>query len=413
MKIGIVGGGAAGFFAAITVAEKAPDAEITILEKSSKVLSKVKVSGGGRCNVTNATFENYQLAKNYPRGSKELRKAFDIFSVKDTIRWFEQRGVRLKTEEDKRMFPSTDSSQTIIDCFLREAEKLKIRVLLNHGVQKMMPPSMEQNLFTLTMTNGETLRFNKILIATGGHPSEESYRWLSAIQPIVPPVPSLFTFNLSDHPFKDLPGIAVAKAQAKIAGSKETQEGPVLITHWGLSGPAILRLSAWEARKLHEQKYTFTALINWIPPYEESSLRDELSKIRAESPKKTVRSNPMFLLPKRLWERFTELAAIPADTRWADISQKSLNRLLENLIRNPVHVKGKTTFKEEFVTCGGIDLKNINFETMESRLQPGLYFAGEILDIDGITGGFNFQAAWTTGYIAGNSIAKGKAEKPY
>jgi hypothetical protein len=405
-KLAVIGGGAAGFFAAITAAENNPEAEIFILEKSTKLLSKVKVSGGGRCNVTNATFENYNLIKNYPRGGKELRKIFDQFSVKDTLKWFETRGVKLKTEEDNRIFPITDNSQTIIDCLLREAEKNKIKIFTGYGVKKIIPPSAIHSKFTLKFLDDHELQFDKIVIATGGYPQHASYHWIEELQqPIQSPVPSLFTFNIPDSKFKDLQGISISQANIKLTGVKSEQEGPVLITHWGLSGPGILRLSAWEARRLSEVAYDFSILINLIPEFNEEKIKDYFNQYRTENPKKIISSNPQFQLPKRLWERLMELAGISPSVKWSDISNKSLNKLMEELIRSTIKVKGKTTFKEEFVTCGGIDLKHVDISTMQSKIVPGLFFAGEVLDIDGITGGFNFQAAWSTGFIAGKNLA--------
>jgi len=406
-KLAIIGGGAAGFFAAITAAETDPEAEVYILEKSTKLLSKVKVSGGGRCNVTNATFENYNLIKNYPRGAKELRKIFDQFSVKDTIKWFESRGVKLKTEEDNRIFPITDNSQTIIDCLLRQAEKNKIKILTGYGVKKIISPTSPEHRFTLLFNDHHELQFDKIVIATGGYPQQASYHWIEELkQPIQNPVPSLFTFNIPDSKFKDLQGIAVAQANLKLTGVKSEQEGPLLITHWGLSGPGVLRLSAWEARRLNEVNYDFSILINLVPEFNEEKIKEFFNVYRSENPKKIIVSNPLFQIPKRLWERLVELAGISPTTRWSDVSSKGINKLMEELIRNSVKVKGKTTFKEEFVTCGGVDLSQVNISTLESKITPGLFFAGEVLDIDGITGGFNFQAAWSTGYLAGKSMSK-------
>ena len=402
IKVGIIGGGAAGFFAAINCAEMNPDNEIIILEKSSKLLSKVKVSGGGRCNVTHACFNNNELIKNYPRGSKELKNAFTVFSASHTVEWFKKRGVQLKTEEDGRIFPASNDSQTIIDCFQHEAKKYRIQILLNSPVQKIRK---EDGKFILEV-NGKDLLFDKVLIAAGGYPKLDSYNWIK--QPgheIIPPVPSLFTFNIPHSRFEGLQGISVEKGTVKIMGSKAEQSGPVLITHWGLSGPCILRLSAWEARAFHSLNYNFKTFINWIPEYNEDRLRDYLINHKSEHPKKFVVTNPLFNLPRRLWERITEIAEIEAGIKWGDMPNKKINKLLEELIRSGMEVKGKTTFKEEFVTCGGVSLKDVNFSTMESKKCEGLYFAGEILDIDGITGGFNFQAAWTTGYIAGKAMA--------
>jgi predicted Rossmann fold flavoprotein len=406
MKIAIIGGGASGFFAAITCAETNKNAEVTLFEKSKNLLSKVKVSGGGRCNVTHACFENHVLVKKYPRGSKELKKAFSKFSTTDTIEWFKSRGVKLKTEEDGRMFPITDSSQTIIDCLIRCAEKAGVNILTGAGVRSIQKENAADSRFKLILEN-EIREFDKVLIATGGNPNKDSYQWLAEFgHEIIPPVPSLFTFNIPDSKYEGLMGIAVNNASVKIAGSKAEQTGPVLITHWGISGPAVLRLSAWEARTLNNLNYSFSIQINWIPEYSEEPLREKLNSIRSENPKKIISVNPLFGLPKRLWERLVSIAQIPEELRWLDISNKLLNKLIEELLRSTLITKGKTTFKEEFVTCGGISLKDINMDTMESLKCRGMYFSGEIIDIDGITGGFNFQAAWTTGFIAGQSISE-------
>lgn len=403
LKIAIIGGGAAGFFAAITASNTNSNTEVTILEKSSKLLAKVKISGGGRCNVTNATFENYQLIKNYPRGSKELKKAFSFFSVRETIDWFESKGVELKKEEDGRYFPATDDSQTIIDCLMNECRKSNIKILSNTPVISIT--QLPDASFKVE-TSEQTYVFHKIVIAIGGNPKSEFYNLIKNIgHTIVPPVPSLFTFNIPKSKYKDLQGISVNDAIVKISGIKSEQQGPVLITHWGLSGPGVLKLSAWEARKLHELNYNFTIQVNWIPGNEEEPLRSQLKKYKQDHPKKTISSNPLFNIPRRLWERQTEIAGINSELKWGDMPDKSINKLIEELIRSSSEVKGKTTFKEEFVTCGGIKLDEINFETLESKVCKGVYFAGEVLDIDGITGGFNFQNAWTTGYLAGKSSA--------
>ena len=401
LKIGVIGGGAAGFFGAIAAAEA--KAEVILLEKTTKLLAKVKVSGGGRCNVTHSCFDVNLLLKNYPRGLKELKKTFQQFSVNDTIKWYEERGVRLKTEADGRMFPVTDSSQTIIDCLSFEAAKHKVKIITGAAVTKI---EKKGNCFYVTTLSDEVFSFDKLLVATGGYPKEDAYHWLKETShSIVPPVPSLFTFNIPNSKFEGLQGISVPMASIKIAGSKTIQSGPVLITHWGLSGPAVLKLSAWEARNLHEANYHFTIMINWVPEYTEDMMREELTKIKKEDFRKTIYSNPYFNLPRRLWERLVTLAEINEAIKWADLPAKNLNKLLEELIRCCMTVSGKTTFKEEFVTCGGVNLKEVDFTTMQSKLCPGLYFAGEALDVDAVTGGFNFQAAWATGYIAGKAMA--------
>ncbi|WP_114781559.1 BaiN/RdsA family NAD(P)/FAD-dependent oxidoreductase [Botryobacter ruber] len=408
-KVVVIGGGAAGFFGAIACAEANPDADVLLLEKSSRLLSKVRISGGGRCNVTHHCFVPSVFSKHYPRGAKQLKEAFKTFGARETISWFEKRGVALKAEADGRMFPVTDNSETIVDCLLREAGKAGVEVRTGVAVEHIAPattPSADAPGFLLQLSNGKSLSADKVLVCTGGHPKSKSYDWLRELgHPVQEPVPSLFTFNAPGSPLRELQGISVARANVRVAGQKLEYEGPVLITHWGFSGPAVLKLSAWGARLFHEQHYAFTALINWIPEFTEASLRQHLQDFRMLHPKKVVATNPLFGLPQRLWKALTEEAEIPAEIRWTELPARNTNKLVEALLRNAVEVKGKTTFKEEFVTCGGIDLSQVNMRSMESRLVPGLHFAGEVLDIDGITGGFNFQAAWTTGYLAGKAIA--------
>jgi len=399
-RIGIIGGGAAGFFGAITASES--NAEVTLLEKTGKLLSKVKVSGGGRCNVTHSCFYNNLLVKNYPRGFKELKKAFELFSVKNTIDWYKKRGVELKTEADGRMFPITDNSQTIINCLTSEAINHKVKIITGEAVTSI---TKKEDLFFVTTSTNNIFTFDKVLVATGGNPKEDAYNWLKELgHTIIPPIPSLFTFNITGAKLEGLQGISVPLATVRIAGSKTSQSGPVLITHWGLSGPAILKLSAWEARNLHTLNYSFTIMVNWVTEYTEDSMREKLTQLKKEYSKKIIYANPCFNLPRRFWERLVTLAELTETIRWADLPSKNLNKLLEELIRCSLIVSGKTTFKEEFVTCGGVNLKEVDFTTMESKICPGLYFAGETLDIDAVTGGFNFQAAWTTGYIAGKSM---------
>lgn len=402
--IAVIGGGAAGFFGALACAEKNPKAQVIIFEKTGKLLSKVKVSGGGRCNVTHNCFNPNELVKFYPRGSKQLKAPFKEFGAQDTVNWFEKRGVKLKTEADGRMFPVTDNSETIVNCLLRETQKAGIQVLTHTDINQITP--LENVAFKLTSAKGQTWTADKILVTTGGQNKPENYEWLKNLgHQIEKPVPSLFTFNVPGSFLKELPGISVAHAKVKITGQKLENEGPLLITHWGFSGPAVLRLSAWGARLLNDLSYNFGISINWVPDFTEETLRAELLTLKNQHAKKIISSNPFFNLPQRLWKTFTEQAGIPADLRWLDISNKSLNKLLETLFRAQFEVKGKTTFKEEFVTCGGVALSEVNMATLESRHVKGLYFAGEVLDIDGITGGFNFQAAWTTGYLAGRHMA--------
>lgn len=407
-KIVVIGGGAAGFFGAITCAQTAPEARVVLLEKSGKLLSKVRVSGGGRCNVTHHCFVPTLLSQQYPRGARQLKEAFKTFGAQETVDWFSQRGVQLKAEADGRMFPVTDNSETIVDCLLQEARRMGVEIRTGAGVESIAPErtATGKPQFTLLLSSGESIKADKVLVCTGGSPKPAGYDWMRALgHKIQEPVPSLFTFNVPSSPLKDLQGVSVPKAKVRVAGQKLEYEGPLLITHWGYSGPAVLKLSAWGARIFHDRQYTFTALINWIPEYTEESLREHLQAYRQAHPKKVVSTNPLFGLPQRLWKALTGIAEVPADIRWAELPGKNTNKLVEALLRVPVEVKGKTTFKEEFVTCGGIDLSTVNMKTMESRVQPGLYFAGEVLDIDGITGGFNFQAAWTTGFLAGSAMA--------
>ena len=402
-QIGIIGGGAAGFFAALRVAELQPDWQVTILEKSPHVLGKVKVSGGGRCNVTHHAPYASHLLPEYPRGKAFLKKVFKAFTATDTVAWFEQRGVTLKTEADGRMFPTTDKSQTIIDCLLGEAQRRGVRVRTGHGVQSV---EVAPHQFTVTHTQG-TSTFDASLIASGGYPKASSYQWMLASgHSLVEPVPSLFTFNLPHSPYEGLAGIAVPQAEVRVQGTSLIYTGPLLVTHWGLSGPAVLRTSAWGARVLAEQGYQATLQVKWLPDTSEEELRQHLQRYRSEHGARLVAKYPLFELPRRLWERLVALAEITDTTPWQELSKKSLNRLVEWLIRAPSTMQGKTTFKEEFVTAGGIPLEEVDPSTLASRKVPGLYFAGEVLDIDGVTGGYNFQAAWSTGYVAGTAIAK-------
>ncbi len=401
IKIAIIGGGAAGFFAAISAAEFHHGAEVTIYEKTSKYLQKVKVSGGGRCNVTHHCFASYKLAENYPRGEKQLKELFKKFQAKDTVEWFETKGVKLKIETDGRIFPVSDNSQTIIECFLNECNRLGINLISNANVTQIASAG---NQFELHFLNKTKVIADKIIIATGGYSNITAYQYLNDLgHIIIPPVPSLFTFNDSQKHFADLSGLSVPNAIVKITGTKFINQGPLLITHWGLSGPAIIRLSAWAAEYLAQQQYTFTALVNFTGIEKEEELKNQLQHFRNLHPKKKVSTNPIFDLPSRLWLKLCLLAEIEDTKIWAELSQKQLNKLIENLYRCPFQIKGKTTFKEEFVTCGGIDLAEIDLETMESKKVKGLFFAGEVLNVDGITGGFNFQSAWTTGWIAGRS----------
>ena len=410
LLVAVLGGGAAGFFGAIACAEANPTIQVVLLEKTGKLLSKVRISGGGRCNVTHACDTPAQLVAHYPRGSKQLKAAFQQFGVAETISWFAQRGVALKTEADGRMFPTTDSSETIARALEEAARQAGVRILLNTSVDEVQP--LPNGGFQLilsgsgTARHGATLQASRLLIATGGNPKSANYDWLRTIgHTIVEPVPSLFTFNVPNSPLSELMGVSVPHARIVLAGEKLQYEGPLLITHWGVSGPAVLKLSAWGARRLSELGYVGTALVNWIPTFTEDTLRPWLQQFRQENGKKTVASNPQFGLPQRLWRNLTEQAGAAPEIRWSDLPAKAQNRLLELLLRTPLAVRGKTTYKEEFVTCGGISLDEVDLKTMQSRRVPGLYFAGEVLDVDGITGGFNFQAAWTTGFLAGRALA--------
>jgi predicted Rossmann fold flavoprotein len=403
MKIAVIGGGAAGFFAAITCKEHFPNSKVSIIEKSSKVLSKVKVSGGGRCNLTNACFENKKLSEHYPRGQNQLRKAFEQFNAYDTIKWFESKGVKVKIYDDNCVFPLSNDSQSIIDCFLNEVKRLGIELKLSQQIKQI--DHIEDKF--LVQTDELKMEFDRVIIAIGGQPKITGFRFLSEIEHnIIEPVPSLFTFNMPNNPICSLMGNVVDCAIVKVEGSKLIGRGPLLITHWGMSGPAILLLSAWGARILNERKYDFFILVNWLNDLKEDDLRLIIDdSIIKNGEKKIVNVNP-FPLTNRLWEFILQRAKISLDMRWKDLGKKNINKLLNSLLNDRYQVNGKTTFKEEFVTAGGISLQDIDFKTMGSKKVKGLFFAGEVLDIDGVTGGFNFQAAWTTGHIAGKNVCK-------
>ena len=399
-KIVVIGGGAAGFFAAITAAEADPSAEVTVYEKGNAFLTKVKISGGGRCNVTHACFDPTLLSKNYPRGSRELRGAFHEWQPQDTVAWFEARGVELKAEADGRMFPVTDSSQTIIDCFMKSARDAG--VILKTGIALHELQADPDGKFSLHFSNGETVRADKVCITSGSLKASPLTRAIESLgHSNEPLVPSLFAFNIPDPRLEGLSGLSVQDARVKIIPKSQVQSGPVLITHRGLSGPAILRLSAWEARRFAEQDYAVEIAINWLGNTSAEELRETFSNNRAESGKSLVKNKVPAGLPRRLWERLLETTAIAQETQWSQLTKDRENALVNQLTDCRFQVKGKTTNKDEFVTCGGVKLKEIDFRRMESRIVPGLHFAGECLDIDGITGGFNFQAAWTGGRIAG------------
>jgi len=409
--VAVLGGGAAGFFGAIACAEANPQQVVYLLEKSPKLLSKVRVSGGGRCNVTHACESAAQLVQHYPRGGRQLKDAFKQFGVADTVDWFAKRGVTLKTEADGRMFPTTDSSETIARALEDAARRAGVRVLPRTAAEGITV--LPDGEFKLTLSGegsaaaGAELRAGRLLIATGGNPKSAAYDWLRALgHSIAEPVPSLFTFNVPASPLRDLPGVSVPHARVVLAGEKLQYEGPLLVTHWGVSGPAVLKLSAWGARRLHDLAYQGTALVSWVPTHTDETLRPWAQAFRLENGKKQVAAHPQFGLPTRLWRTLAAEAGIGPETRWNEVPAKAQNRLLELLLRTPLQVQGKTTHKDEFVTCGGIPLNEVNLATFESHRIPGLFFAGEVLDIDGITGGFNFQAAWTTGFLAGQAMAK-------
>jgi len=396
----IIGGGAAGFFTAINLAEANLDLKITILERGKEVLTKVRISGGGRCNVTHAEFIPKELSKNYPRGEKELLGPFHQFMTGDTIAWFDERGIELKTEEDGRMFPITDSSETIIDCFLAETERLNIEIKTGHSVQDIQ----QNNGCWLVKTSKGDFTADQLVMATGSNP--KIWKLLEKLgHQIVQPVPSLFTFNIQDHRIKDLAGISTF-AHLKILDEKLESDGPLLITHWGLSGPGILKLSAWGARILEARNYHFKIQVNWLGYTTAEEISEKIKRLKHKFAKQQLTTHAQFNLPKRLWLSLLKAARFPEDQKWAELSNKQIHKLAQELTQCQLTVNGKSTFKEEFVTAGGVDLKEINFKTFESKLYPKLYLAGEILNIDAITGGFNFQNAWTGGFLAAQAIAK-------
>lgn len=404
LKIVIIGGGAAGFFCAINCAILNPNYEIMILEAGAKPLTKVKISGGGRCNVTHHCFDPSTLINFYPRGGKALRGAFTRFQPQNMITWLQQRGVQLKTEEDGRMFPITDDSQTIINCFLNELKKYQIQLKTKAIVKDIFK---QENGFKIELKSGEILEVDRILMATGSNPS--GYHFAQKLgHKIEKPVPSLFTFNIKDNRLQNLAGIAVENATLKLLNTGKTkieQTGIILITHWGISGPAVLKLSALGARILAENNYKLDLQINWLSQFNIQTLTEYLLEIKAKNPRQKIETfSPLTTIPKRLWQSFVKFSAIPEGKIWAEISKKELIKLVQELTQGCYKITGKGVFKEEFVTCGGVSLKEVNFQTMESKKCTGLYFAGEILDIDGITGGFNFQSAWTTAFIAGNNM---------
>jgi predicted Rossmann fold flavoprotein len=414
----VIGGGAAGIFCAVNAARKAPGLEVLVLEKTGKLLSKVKVSGGGRCNVTHACFDIGEMAKRYPRGGHFVRKAFHRWFTSDTIGWFRERGVELKTEEDGRMFPVSDSSQTIIDCLMKEVNSYGVEIRFHAEVKSVEAGAGGLGAggvaagFAVRLADDRVLGADYVCIACGGYPKSSSFDWIRGLgHSIEEPVPSLFTFNMPGDPITKLMGVSVPSAQVKITGSKLVEKGPLLITHWGLSGPAVLRLSAWGARELAAGDYRFGIQINWIPEFTEQTARDRLQSLRLERAGQAVSSRSPFGLPQRLWEYFLSTAGAPEGARWADLPAREQNKLVSLLCAGNFAIKGKTTFKDEFVTAGGVKLSEVEPATFQSRKAPGLFFAGETLDVDGVTGGFNFQHAWTSGWIAADTIA-GEIVKP-
>lgn len=408
-KIVVVGGGAAGFFCAIQIAELQPNWEVVILEKSTKVLAKVRISGGGRCNVTNACPDIEMLLKKYPRGQRFLKKSFYQFATQNTIAWFAKNGVQLHTEKDHRMFPMTNHSETVIDCFLKKVKQYKIQLFTQHEVVDIVYHSEKNtnpNTFTVKLKGRDAIQADAICLATGGMLKSDQLKWLTQYgHTIVAPVPSLFTFNLSDKSITTLMGVAVDNATIQWKGIKKIEQGPLLITHWGMSGPAAIKLSAWCAREMAEVQYEGEIIINWIPEYNEATLKMEWINFRIDLGRRDMGSKNPFNLPQRLWQYLLQKSGIAFDTKWADLKSTQQQQLIQLLTKTQLMVKGKTTFKEEFVTCGGIELSEIEAMTMESKRIPGLYFAGEMMDVDGITGGFNFQHAWTSGWIAASHMS--------
>jgi predicted Rossmann fold flavoprotein len=400
----VAGGGAAGYFAAIACAEADPGARVTIYEATAHPLAKVRVSGGGRCNVTHACFEPRELVKRYPRGGRELLGAFHRWQPRDTVAWFGARGVPLKAEADGRMFPTTDDAQTIVDCLREAARRSGVQLVSRIGITAAT--ARPGGGFMLGLPGGGTVGSDRLLLATGGSPTNAGYAIASAFgHTIEPPVPSLFTFHVDDPRLAGLAGVAVEEAAVAVVDTALRESGPVLVTHWGLSGPAVLKLSAWGARALHGRGYHFMLRVNWAPQFNRDELVRELERVRTAHPRKQAGPWCPVGLPLRLWERIVRAAGVRSDVPWTSVSGAALRALAAQVGEAEFAVRGKSAFKDEFVTCGGVRLSEVDFKTMESRLVPGLHFAGELLDIDGVTGGFNFQAAWTTGWIAGRAMA--------
>jgi predicted Rossmann fold flavoprotein len=401
MKVAIIGGGAAGFFSAITVKENYPDAEVIIFEKSNKLLAKVKISGGGRCNVTNGCTSIKELSEAYPRGGKALKKAFRIFNTKHAMEWFEDRGVPLVIQDDNCVFPVSQDSQSIIDCFLREAKGLGVKIEVGNGVKAIRQIEDKLELsFTKEETPNKT--FDKVIVTTGGSPQRKGLVWLEKLNhKIEEPVPSLFTFNMPTEKVKELMGIVVENSMVSIQGTKLKSDGPLLITHWGMSGPAILKLSSFGARLLSEKKYDFKIQINWVNVQDNEAVANELMHIFDKHSNKILSNIKPYNIPERLWLYLLDKIGLAGNKKWGEVGKKGMNKLVSILTNDVYSVTGKTTFREEFVTCGGVSLESVNINNMQSKVCNNLYFAGELLDIDGITGGYNLQAAWTTAFIAG------------
>ena len=393
----VIGGGAAGYFGAIACAEADPTARVILLEKTQMPLAKVRISGGGRCNVTHACFDPKQLVQNYPRGQKELLGPFMRFQPRDTVAWFQARGVELKTEEDGRMFPTTDSSQTIIDCLNAAARRVGVDIRLLQKIERL---EKEDDIFRVHLNSGDHLESTRVLLATGS--SAPGYAFAQSFgHTIVSPVPSLFTFNVPSSPLLDLAGISIEKGRLSLFDASFEQTGPLLLTHWGFSGPAALKLSAWAARWLHERDYRVELKVDWLPDLSFEQKNTFLTSLKHKHGSQTLSNVGHAALPKNLWKRLLECHSVDIQKRLVDLPLKQLQELARKLHSDLYQVEGKTTYKQEFVTSGGISLKEVDFKTMESKLCSGLFFAGEILNIDGVTGGFNFQNAWTTGWIAG------------
>lgn len=400
----IVGGGAAGFFAAIACQERNPEARVVVLESGPAVLSKVRISGGGRCNVTHDQPDPALLVAGYPRGAKALRGPFTRFGPRETVAWFEARGVALRTEPDGRMFPVSDDAETVIACLVGASREAGAEVRTRAPVKDIEVHSGAQPRFEVRLKDGSALAADRVLVATGGAPI--GYRWAAALgHTVIPPVPSLFTFEIDDPRLKGLAGVSVPTARVRLDGAKESHEGPLLVTHWGLSGPGVLKASAWGARLLHEHGYQLGVTIDWLPGTSEGEVKAALAEAKGSDARRKVLAAGPFELPQRLWRALASAAGATEGTRWADASNALLAALAGELHAGRFRITGKGVFKEEFVTCGGVKLSEVDFTTMESRVRPGLHFAGEVLDLDGITGGFNLQAAWTTGWLAGRSLA--------